>query len=135
MAERIPARLTATEGRKFGLTDGAAFLLLAGISNWRGHTLAPQLLAIVGGTLVLLGVAIPGRLGPVVVAWMGLAHAISKVTTPLFMGIVYFVVLTPTGIIVRLLGRNPLTPPRKSASAWVPHDPRSEAANSMRRQF
>ena len=135
MAKRIPARLTAGEGRKSGLTVGAAFLLFAGISHWRGHTLAPQVLATAGGTLVLLGVVIPARLGPVFSAWMGLAHAISKVTTPLFMGIVYFFVLTPTGIIVRLLGRNPLTPPRKSGSAWVPHDPRSEAANSMRRQF
>ena len=135
MAERISAGLTAAEGRKFGLTVGAAFLVLAAISRWRGHTITPQVLATLGGTLVLLGIAIPARLGPVFSAWMGLAHAISKVTTPLFMGIVYFVVLTPTGLIIRLFGRDPLAPKRESRSAWMPHDPRSEAADSMRRQF
>lgn len=135
MAERIPARLTAAEGRKFGLTVGAAFLVLAVISRWRGHTITPQVLATLGGTLVVLGVAIPARLGPVFAAWMGLAHAISKVTTPLFMGIVYFVVLTPTGLIIRLFGRNPVAPKHDARTAWVAHDPRSEAADSMRRQF
>ncbi len=135
MAERIPARLTAAEGRKFGLTVGAAFLVLAAVSRWRGHTTSPQVLLALGGSLVVLGVAIPAKLGPVFAAWMGLAHAMSKVTTPLFMGIVYFVVLTPTGLIIRLLGRDPLAPKRESRSAWMPHDPRSDAPNSMRRQF
>jgi len=135
MAERIPARLTAAEGRKFAYTVGVAFFAFGMISRWRGHTIAPQVLSTLGLTLIVLGLAIPSHLGPVFSAWMGLAHAISKVTTPLFMGIVYFVVLTPTGIIVRLLGRNPLAPPRPSGSAWVAHDPRSEAADSMRRQF
>ncbi len=135
MAERIPVGLTAAEGRKFGLTVGAAFLVLAAVSRWRGHTLTPQVLLGLGGSLVLAGVVLPSRLGPVFAAWMGLAHAISKVTTPLFMGIVYFVVLTPTGFIIRLVGRNPLASPRAADSAWVPHDPRSEATDSMHRQF
>jgi len=135
MAEGIPARLTAAEGRKFGLTVGAALLVFAGLSHWRGHTLAPQVLATLGGTLALLGVVIPARLGPLFSAWMKLAHAMSRVTTPLFMGIVYFVVLTPIGLLVRLLGRNPLAPPRNSGSGWVEHDPRSDAPDSMRRQF
>ena len=42
---------------------------------------------------------------------MGLAHAISKVTTPIFMGVVYFVVITPIGFIRRrAFGSNPLSP-------------------------
>jgi hypothetical protein len=135
MAEGIPARLTAAEGRTFGLTVGAAFLVFAGLSYWRGHAIAPPVLATLGGTLALLGLVIPARLGPVFSAWMRLAHAMSKVTTPLFMGIVYFAVLTPIGLVVRLLGRNPLSSPRNSGSGWVKHDSRSEAPDSMRRQF
>ena len=40
-------------------------------------------------------------LGPVERAWMGLAGIISKVTTPIFMSVVYFVVLTPVGLLRR----------------------------------
>ena len=98
MAAGVPARLTAAEGRKFGLTVGIAFGVLGGILLWRGkETLSTVLLAL-GGVLVLAGLVVPTLLGPVERAWMGLAHLISKVTTPIFMGIVYFVVMTPIGI-------------------------------------
>ena len=134
MAEGIPARLTPAEGRKFGLTVGAAFLVLALISRWRGHTVAPTLLAALGGLLLAGGVLMPGALGPVHRAWMGLAHALSRVTTPIFMGLVYFVVLTPTGLIMRLFGRHPLRHRARDGSYWAPHD-RRDPAESLTRQF
>src|SRR5258707_6130820 len=40
----------------------------------------------VGGTLVIAALLVPTWLGPIERAWMGLAHLISKVTTPIFMG-------------------------------------------------
>lgn len=135
MAEGIPARLTPREGRKFGLTVGTAFLVLAAISRWRGHAAAPSVLAALGGVLFLAGLAIPGRLGPVFRAWMRLAHLLSKVTTPILMGLIYFVVLTPIGLAMRLLGKNPLEAREENGSLWVPHDRRSNTPGSMSRQF
>lgn len=58
--------------------------------------------------LVLGGLLVPDRLGPIQRAWMLLALAISRVTTPILMSLVYFLVLTPTGLLMRLLGRNPI---------------------------
>ena len=49
---------------------------------------------------------------------MGLAHAISKVTTPIFMGVVYFLVITPVGFVRCAVGGNPLRAHR-GASGWV----------------
>ena len=49
---------------------------------------------------------------------MGLALLISKVTTPLFMGIVYFIVLMPIGLVRRLSGKSPIVPPTR-ADTWV----------------
>jgi len=40
--------------------------------------------------------------------WMGLAEAISKVTTPIFLSVLYFIVVTPAGLVMRLFGRKPL---------------------------
>ena len=41
LAHAVPTRLsgpyTAAAGRKFGLTVGIAFVVLAGIGRWRGH--------------------------------------------------------------------------------------------------
>ena len=138
LAERIPARLTPAEGRKFGLTVGLAFSVLAGLSWWRGHDTAPLVLGALGGTLILAGIVIPGHLGPVYRAWMRFGLLLSKVTTPIFMGLVYFVVLTPMGLLMRLLGRNPLVQERVEDSFWVKRDPAPGTAStpsSMTRQF
>ena len=119
MADQIPARLTPAEGRRFGLVVGGAFLLFGFVSRWRGHAAAPAVLWGLGGVLVVLGLLVPGRLGPVYRAWMGLAHALSRVTTPIFMGLVYYLVLTPTGLVLRLLGRNPLGRREQDGGFWV----------------
>jgi hypothetical protein len=132
VAAGIPARLTPREGRRFAFTVGTAFLVFAGIAWWRDHPLAFKVLAGLGGVLLVLGAAIPSRLGPVYRAWMGLAHAISKVTTPIFMGIVYFLVLTPAGLLRRTLSKNPLTAARTPQTVWVE---RSSAAGDLERQF
>lgn len=135
MAERIRARLTAAEGRKFGLTVGIAFLVLAGLTAWRGKHTAPLVLSVLGATFVLAGLVLPTRLGPVQRAWMGAAHAISKVTTPIFLSVIYFVVITPAGFVMRLLGRKPLEPPRDAATYWVTRAQKPTTANQMLEQF
>ncbi len=134
MASGIPARLTPQEGRRFGLTVGAAFLVLAGIVWWRGRMLGAVALGILGGLLIIAALALPGRLGPVYRGWMGLALLLSKVTTPIFMGIVYLLVLTPIGLVLRLVGRRPLAQPSPTGSLWVRREP-GKRQSDLLRQF
>ncbi len=135
LAERIPARLTVTEGRKFGLTVGLAFLALASIAWWRGRVPAELTFGGLGTLLVLGGLVVPTRLGPVSRAWMGLAQLISKVTTPVFLGIVFYVVLTPVGLLMRLFGAQPLPRLNRSSSGWVVRTPETRRRLDMQRQF
>src|SRR5688572_25382601 len=95
-------------GRRFGLLVGGVFLVFGGLSWWRGHNSVPYALWALGGVLVLGGALFPGSMGPLYRAWMGLARVLSKVTTPIFMGIVYFLVLGPIGLIRRVFGKNSL---------------------------
>ena len=133
MARSVSARLTPAEGRKFGLTVGGAFLFLGALLWWRAHTGAALIAAVLGAALVLGGLLLPARMGPIYRAWMGLALAISKVTTPLFMGLIYFLVLTPTGLIARLLGHRPLVRSPNAASYWVSRP--AESRSDMDHQF
>jgi len=135
VATRVSARLTPGEGRRFGLTLGAAFLGLAGLTAWRGHSLEAGAFAGLGGSLVAAALLVPARLGPVHRFWMALAAAISRVTTPVFLGLVYFVVLTPTGLVRRLAGRNPLARPSLSKSFWVARGVAARRRTDMERQF
>lgn len=133
MAVHAGTRLTAGEGRRFGLTTGAAFVVLAAIGLWRGHWVAPGVLGALGVLLAVAGLAIPERLGPVREAWMRGAHAISKVTTPVFLGIVYLAVITPAGLLMRLLGRDPLRHDETNGGYWIGRDPTQRS--SLDRQF
>jgi hypothetical protein len=132
LEERIPARLSPKEGRKFGLTVGVAFLVLAALSRWRGHEIVPYMLGAVGSVLVVAGAVLPTRLGPVQRGWMGLGHAISKVTTPIFLGIVFFLIIMPVGLLMRLLGRNPVRHAPVGGSYWAP---RGKVHGTMSNQF
>jgi hypothetical protein len=135
MAHRVPARLTRAEGRRFGLQVGLAFAALGGIAWWRGHPRSAAVFLVLGGILVAGGLLVPGSLGPVYRGWMRLALAISKVTTPLIMGIIYLVVLTPTGLLLRLFGHRPLARDRSARSYWIRRSAPNGSRSDLRRQF
>ena len=102
MAAHPSTRLSHHDARRFGLVVGTAFMVLGGIAWWRGRPVGALVLGGIGIALVVLGVAVPGALYPVFRAWMGLAMALSKVTTPILLAVLYFGVLTPIGIVRRV---------------------------------
>jgi Saxitoxin biosynthesis operon protein SxtJ len=118
MARGVSARLTPAEGRKFGLVVGGAFLLLGALLFWRSRETAGSIVGLLGVVLILAGLVLPTRLGPVYRGWMAFALAISKVTTPILMSVIYFLVLTPTGLLARAFGHRPLARSRDAASYW-----------------
>jgi hypothetical protein len=66
---------------------------------------------------------------------MRLALAISKVTTPVVMGLVYILVISVIGCLGRLFGHNAIKRPAASASYWVPYRKKRNRKDSMERQF
>lgn len=133
MAQGIPARLSRAELRRFGLVVGTGFGLIGGLF-WLKHHGTPAIVAWgVGGVLLLGGIAVPDLLGPIYRAWMGLAKVLSKFTTPIVMGVIYFVVLTPVGLIARAFGHRPLRRAR-GASFWIDR-PAGSRQGDMSRQF
>lgn len=135
MAARVPARLSHAEGRRFGLTVGAAFLVLAIIARWRGHPTSFAVLATLGGVLVVAALLAPTRLAVVHAGWMRLAVAMSRVTTPLVMGAIYYGLFTPLGMVLRAAGRRPLARSRAATTYWVRHRSPAEGHGGMERQF
>jgi hypothetical protein len=118
VSARLSTEYTAAAGRKFGVTVGVAFLVLSGILLWRGHPTSSTVFGTLGGLLALGGLLVPRSLGPVDRAWMRLAHLISRVTTPIFMGVIYFLVLTPAGLLRRAIGGNALVHKTGAHGVW-----------------
>lgn len=135
MARRISTGLAAHEGRKFGLTVGTAFVVFGGIVMWREHPLLAQIFWGIGGVLVLAALMAPAELKPVERVWMAGALQISRVTTPIVMGVVYFGVLTPIALIMRGTKGNPLVHHEGETGFWHERDDGSSSKTDMRRQF
>jgi hypothetical protein len=135
MEAPLRTRLTASEGRRFGMTVGGAFLLLALMTGWRGHTTLMTVFATVGGMLALAGLIFPSHLGPVERSWMRMARAISRVTTPILMGVIYLLVLTPVGVLRRVFDGNPLTHEAADRSYWKSRPADRRRSASLQRQF
>ena len=121
------------ELRSFAFTLGGALLAIAAWQQWRDRPRVALALLVPALLLVAFGMVAPRALRTVRAAWMALAHAMSRVTTPVILGIVYFGVLTPLGLARRLLVRRGRSPDRKT-SCWVER-PAGERRSDLQRQF
>ncbi|HKO16294.1 MAG TPA: SxtJ family membrane protein [Gemmatimonadaceae bacterium] len=129
--------MTRAEGRRFAWTLAAGFAVLALLAVWRGRERAAMILAAAGVIGLLAGLLVPTRLGPAERAWTALGTALSRVTSPVFFGVLYLLVITPTGFVRRRLGRSPLARAADAPSYWVRRATRSaeEARSAMEHLF
>ena len=93
--------------RRFGITTGAIIAVLFGL-------LLPYLLDhswprwpwIVFGVLAAWGLIAPVTLRPVYHGWMRFGLALSKITTPIILTLVYIITIVPTSLILRILRKD-----------------------------
>lgn len=103
--------------------------LLDGRARWWSLAVAA-----VFGTLALLR---PRWLAPLNWAWIRLGRLLGRIVNPIVMAVVYFGVITPTGLALRLFGKDPLRLryDRAAASYWLRREPPAPPADSMSNQF
>ena len=123
--------------REFGLIVGGVFILLALWWLYRGkffgaaYTLAP-----VGLLLVLLALLVPRALIYPNKAWMFLGEWLSFVSTRIILAIVFFLVVTPIGLVKRLFGWDPLRRrARSEESYWRPYSVRQRDVRHFEKMF
>ena len=93
--------------REFGLLFGAIIAALFGLLlPWLFDHGLPWWPWAVGGVFALWALAAPGTLRPVYVAWMTFGLVMSRITTPILMGIVFYGVVTPMAAFRRVGGRD-----------------------------
>ena len=90
--------------RKFGITIGIILLIITGFLFWKGKE-SFQIFLTIGVVLCVLGVAIPVILKPIYWIWMIFATILGWVMTRVILGLLYFIIITPIGLIPRLFGK------------------------------
>jgi hypothetical protein len=69
--------------------------------------------------------------------WTRLGVLLGKVVSPIALGILFYAVLTPVALILRLTGQDPLRlrPDRGGDSYWITRKPPGPPPDSMGNQF
>ena len=125
-----------TEVRKFGLLFGLLGALAGAYLVWKGNALWPWAFA-AGAVFALSGLFAPGVLRPVYTGWMKLAFVLAWVNTRLLLGLFFYLVMTPIGLLLRLFGKDLLNEriDRSAHSYWVRREAESFDAERYRRLF
>ena len=81
----------------------------------------------------VLGIINSKILTPIKKSWIKLGEILGKIIAPIVMGFIYFIIITPIGLFMRLIGKDILSLKfNKNQSYWIK---RSKNVNTMKRQF
>lgn len=95
--------------RSFGFTFGAIIAVLFGLLvPWLFDKAIPVTPWVILAAMVAWGLAAPMTLRPLYIGWMTFGLFMSRITTPIIMGIVFYIVVTPMGFLFRLFASDPL---------------------------
>lgn len=126
------------EQRKFGIVMGVAIAVL-GMARWAWHGLEhlPVYFFAVAAVLLVLGLIAPNVLKPVLVVWIKIAEALNWILTHLFLIVVFYGLITPTRLMMRLFSEDPLKRAwlPKDTTYWEEAEAQSEDPGSYRNQF
>lgn len=123
--------------RNFGLLFAWMFALLSAYAFFQNAE-APWVYGwLIAGVVVgLVAIAAPGLLTPFNKAWMKLGELMGKVVSPLVLGVIFFVLITPIAIISKLFGRDELRLKKANTSSyWIDRVPPGPAGDSFKNQF
>jgi hypothetical protein len=126
----------SSSNRSFGLVFAAVFAIVALWPLPWGGAVRWWSLAVAAGFLVL-ALAIPSVLAVPNRLWLRFGLLLNRIVSPLVLGIVFFLVVTPMGIAMRLLGKDPLRlkAAAPGASYWIRRDPPGPSPDSLTNQF
>jgi hypothetical protein len=128
--------VSPSSNRAFGCVFAGVFGLLGLWPLLHGRPPRTWALALAGAFLGVAWVR-PALLDPLNRAWTRLGLLLHAVVSPLVMGVVFFGVVAPMGLCMRLLGKDPLR--RRldpgAASYWIERQPPGPAPDTMRNQF
>ena len=109
-----------TEERKFGLLFAGVFTVISAYAWWKGSSLLVYVLA-AAGLFLAASFLLEQVLKPIRIVWMRFAHLLGWVNTRILLGLFFYLVITPVGIVMRMFGKDLLERKidRDSASYWT----------------
>ena len=129
----LNSKIKISSNRNFGLVFFVVFLIVAlwPLKSGEDINLWSLALSII---FFILGVLNSKLLTPLNKLWFKFGILLGSIVSPIIMGIVYFAVVTPTGVLMRLLGKDLLrmSKVKNTSTYWIKRD---KQKNTMKKQF
>jgi hypothetical protein len=114
------------------------FAALAGIWNWKtGQAIGPIVLVGASWAIGLIGLIVPQAVRWVYVGWMVAVFPIGWVVSHFLLALIFFGVIMPIGLILRVLGRDPMRKllDRSASTYWIARPTKPTDSQRYFRQF
>ena len=134
--QMVSAPQQLPSNRKFGLFFAAVFIVLGAYAYWKAWgevSVAAIILSVLASAVTLIA---PQLLTPFNRLWNSLGILLGKIVSPIVLGIIFFVLITPISLVIRLFGRDELKIKKRSVdSYWVDRSPPGPSADSFKNQY
>jgi hypothetical protein len=123
--------------RSFGFLFFVVFISLAGFSYQSNKSLYVTYAWLCSGALIFIITALfPQKLTPFNKGWAYLGILLSEIVSPLSLGIIFFCLITPIGILTRFFGRDQLNVKvSHQVTYWINRNPPGPSGDSFKYQF
>ena len=126
-------KIKISSNRSFGLLFFVVFLI---VSLWPlTHEGSIRIWSvIISAVFLILGLINSKLLTPLNLLWFKFGMILGAIISPIVMGIVFFLVVTPTGLILRIMGKDLLNKnyDKEKETYWIK---RNASIGTMKRQF
>lgn len=134
LARAEPAAIGSERG--FAIVFCVFFGLVGAYQAWKGGAYGCWWFG-AAAVILAVGLARPRLLAPFNRAWTRLGLLLGRVMNPVVLGLMFFLVITPLGLLMRALGKRPipLAPDPAQETYWTRRDPPGPDGGSMTNQF
>lgn len=99
-------RFQVKELRQFGLLVGGVFSVIGLWPMFLREEPLRLWAVVLGSLLILLGSLAPTWLAPIHRGWMWVGHVLGWINTRIILGVIFYGLITPIGIVFRMLGKD-----------------------------
>ncbi|AFS48555.1 hypothetical protein HIMB59_00003550 [alpha proteobacterium HIMB59] len=131
----INKNIALPSNQKFGYFFTLVFLITSIYFYFRENNMAFYVLGACSIVFFIVTLLKAEILKPLNKLWMGFGLVLGMIVSPMVMGVIFFMIFTPIGILMRLFGRDELLLQFKAKSSYWIKRHEDIHSNSFRRQF
>ena len=125
-----------SSNRSFGFVFTIAFAVI-GLWPAMSGTIIRWWAIVIAILLLITSLTKPSLMSPLNRLWTQFGLLLNQLMSPFLMGLIFFLVVTPIGLTMRLVGKRPLDLKfdPNARSYWIKREPPGPAPESMKNQF